>query len=1157
MPGAGWIGLDPTSGLLAGEGHIPLACTPDPPSAAPITGATERGEVDLRLLQRRLAACHEDPRVTAALHRGAVGAPSTRSADAVDDALAAGDVRLTMGGEPTFVSVDDMDGGGVEHRRRRADEARPGLGLTERLIDRLRDRFAPAASSTTGRASGIPGEPLPRWQIGVLLAGRRRAAVDGPDAAGRTGVAGRDRRRRRGRGPSRDGAERRGGPGIGSGVTEGDDRRPGSRRRMPPLGTRPTTASGLRGPRARAVDRGVAPARPRRPTPGPHERRGAPRRRPRARRRAGSSPSTTSRRRPPDERGGPRPAGYLRRGRHLPGPRRLAPRPAPAARLADVAEPEPLPPTGRRSSRTGAPLGPAPVAGTTSWPAARAGGEVLPPAKAPHHRAVRRTCATDGCTCSCRRFAHLEDAVELLAAVEARRGRRRRAGGARGLPAAARPPAAPVRRHAPTPASSRSTSSRRPRWAGAGRHVTEPLYEEARQARLGTEKFDARRHATPAPAAATTSRSAAPTPADSPLLRRPDLLRSLVTYWQHHPSLSYLFSGPLRRPDQPGAPRRRGPPRQPLRARDRLRRARPPRPTSDRRRRGWSTGCCATCSSTSPATPTAPSSASTSCSAPTRSAGRLGLVELRGVRDAAAPADGAGAGAARAGARRPLLATTRTAGRWCAGAPSCTTGSCCRTSWPPTSPTCVDDLRAPRLPVRARPGSTPFLEFRFPRLGTVDGRRRRASSCATAIEPWHVLGEEVGRRRPPPATSTPRSSGSRCRVEGLTAGRHVVTCNGVPVPLRPTGTPGTSVAGVRFRAWQPPSALHPTIGVHTPAGLRPRGQLERPRRSAGCTYHVAHPGGRAYDTLPGERQRGRGPPRQPLPPLRPHARAARHRRAAAALADHTRGSPSDLALRRSTCAGAPAPYDATPADPGRPARDRAARRLPAPGRRLRRDGRPDGHAAPPLGPRRPACSTGWASTSCAGAAARGGPPARRRRRHLQRLRRAARRRRRRWGLDPVPVCSPATSGRDRERRHPARRAARPRPRRPLRPAASCCAGGSSRPRSSWRTPASCGPATRSACPARTSSSLSPPTSARDSDGQCWSCWPTAPRRRPAPGYAMENRLGRVAGAARASTATPGSHRLAPFFRALRAGAAGGGAAGRPTTRASSSSAPGP
>ena len=116
-----------------------------------------------------------------------------------------------------------------------------------------------------------------------------------------------------------------------------------------------------------------------------------------------------------------------------------------------------------------------------------------------------------------------------------------------------------------------------------------------------------------------------------------------------------------------------------------------------------------------------------------------------------------------------------------------------------------------------------------------------------AIEPWHVLGEEPGAA----AARYVDSSVERLqvRVDGLTSSRHAVTCNNRLVPLQRTGTPGTFVAGVRFRAWQPPSALHPTIGVHSPLVFDVVDRWSS-RALGGCTYHVVHPGGRAYETLP-------------------------------------------------------------------------------------------------------------------------------------------------------------------------------------------------------------------------------------------------------------------------------------------------------------------
>jgi uncharacterized protein (DUF2126 family) len=158
----------------------------------------------------------------------------------------------------------------------------------------------------------------------------------------------------------------------------------------------------------------------------------------------------------------------------------------------------------------------------------------------------------------------------------------------------------------------------------------------------------------------------------------------------------------------------------------------------------------------------------------------------------------------------------------------------------------VDDLVAHDLDIDVS-WMEPFLEFRFPLIGEIERNDVRVE-LRSAIEPWHVLGEEVS------GGGTARyvdSSVERLQVlvEGYNESRHIVTCNGVPVPLQPTSVSGTGVAGVRYKAWAPWSALHPTIGVQDPLVFD---LIDRwsGRSIGGCTHRVRHPGGRAYDTFP-------------------------------------------------------------------------------------------------------------------------------------------------------------------------------------------------------------------------------------------------------------------------------------------------------------------
>jgi transglutaminase-like putative cysteine protease len=161
LPGAGWIGLDPTSGLLAGEGHIPVACTPEPSTAAPISGAVDPSEVTFSH-HMQVTRIHESPRVTLPYTAGQWQAILALG-QAVDVQLQQQDVRLTMGGEPTFVAVHDRDA---------AEWNTDALGPTKRglateLVHKLRARYGQGGFLHFGQGKWYPGEQLPRWALSI------------------------------------------------------------------------------------------------------------------------------------------------------------------------------------------------------------------------------------------------------------------------------------------------------------------------------------------------------------------------------------------------------------------------------------------------------------------------------------------------------------------------------------------------------------------------------------------------------------------------------------------------------------------------------------------------------------------------------------------------------------------------------------------------------------------------------------------------------------------------------------------------------------------------------------------------------------------------------------------------------------------------------
>ncbi|MBS0017528.1 MAG: transglutaminase family protein [Arthrospira sp. SH-MAG29] len=765
IPGAGWIGLDPTSGFLAAEGHIPLVCTADPQAASPVQGTAEPCGSNLEFAVT-VSRYENQPR-TSQPYTASQWETIDRLGEAVEDKLQSLGVGLTMGGEPTFVSIDDFESPQWQVQALGEEKRR----LAGQLLHRLESKFSKGGGLLHyGMGKWYPGEILPRWALGCywredgqpIWHNRAFMAVDGDDYGHEIKQA--------------------------EVVIQELVKQLGieSDRIIPTYELETEELAGYALPILPVVESEEL--------------------------RWGSCPWKL----PQDKLillKGDSPLGF-----RLP--------------LSAISWSEELHPEAR------VPLDHKPAV---------VGSE---PINLPENsvRVAMAVEARDGCIyvfvppiTSARCFLDLITAIEKTATavnipvlVEGYTPPGN--DGIMGFQITPDPGVIEVNIH---PAKNWSELTA----------ITTTLYEEARLCRLGTEKYalDGRRISTGGGAHITIGGKSVQ---DSPLLRRPDLLRSLISYWQNHPSLSYLFAGlfigPTSQSPRVDEARHEGLYELEI-AFQQLEKGREiPAGLVDRLLRNLLIDV------------TGNTHRSAFCIDklyPVENyRNQLGLLEFRAF---AMPPH------AQMGLLQMLLIRSLVAWFW---------------EHPYTKPlirwgttlhdrfllpyfieedlgTVLRDLNAAGYPFNLA-WFKPFVDFRFPTYGEIT-RDQVTLELRNAIEPWHVLGEETGNGGNARYVDSSMerlqvmlrgAMGNSPGLDGFSH-RYIVTCNGYAVPLKSTLKPGEYIGGVRFRARQYASLLHPSINPHTPL-LFDIVDTWAMRSIGGCTYYINPPNGVVYTTFP-------------------------------------------------------------------------------------------------------------------------------------------------------------------------------------------------------------------------------------------------------------------------------------------------------------------